>query len=68
MVNIPVTFNYKGKEYNGHFSQVSGAGSTAMFHLNVNGFYWGRLRYSDFTNGWGFDTTPTTEGLEKLAR
>ena len=67
MVSIPVTFNYNGKEYKGHFTQVLGAGSTAMFHLTVDGFYFGRLRYSEFANGWVFDHTPNTEGLERSA-
>ncbi len=64
---IAVTFEYNGKQYSGHFSQVSGAGSTSMFHLTVDRAYWGRLRYSDFTNGWCFDPTPKNPGMEALA-
>lgn len=45
MSNIPVTFIYKGKEYKGYFSKVAGASSSALFHLNVGGFYWGKLWY-----------------------
>lgn len=67
MENIPVTFSLDGEEYKGYFSKVMGAGSTAMFHLNVAGYYWGRLRFCQFSNGWCFDPSPKTQGLEKLA-
>lgn len=66
MDNIPIAFEFKGKKYSGHFSKVSGSGSTATFYLTVDKFYWGRLRLSDFNNTWCFDPTPKTEGLEKL--
>ena len=67
MDNIPVTFTYNGKEYRGYFPKVMGAGSTAMFHLNVGRFYWGRLRFSEFTNNWCFDATPKNPEMENLA-
>lgn len=67
MDNMPITFEFNGKNYAGFFSKVSGAGSTATFHLMVERFYWGRLRFSDFNNSWCFHPTPKTEGLEKLS-
>lgn len=45
MPSIPVTFNYRSKEYSGTLSRVSGAGNEEMWHLNVNGFHFGRLFY-----------------------
>lgn len=67
MDKIHVKFEFEGKTYAGFFTNVHGGGSTAIFHLSVNDFYWGRLRYSDVTDSWCFDQTPKTKGLEKLA-
>ena len=45
-----------------------GGGHTSTFHLmDKNNYYLGRLRYSDFTNGWVFDPTPKTQELKGLA-
>jgi hypothetical protein len=43
--NIPVTFELKGKTYSGNLSQVSGAGATAMFFLDVDGYHYGQLSF-----------------------
>lgn len=67
MDKMRVTFELNAKSYSGFFSKVSGSGSTATFHLIVDGFYWGRLRFSELNNSWCFDPTPKTKGLEKLA-
>lgn len=64
---VPITFDFEGKQYSGFFTQVSGAGSTAMFHLTVDGFYYGRLRYSEFSHNWCFDATPENEGMKKIS-
>jgi len=40
---VPITFQFKGKEYSGYFSKVAGAGSSSMFHLMVDGYYFGQL-------------------------
>ena len=44
---IPISFDYQGKKYSGHFHPVSGSGYTAVYHLIVNKYYKGEIRYSD---------------------
>lgn len=61
---IPIRFRYKGTVCTGILAQVMGGGGSSVYHLYVNRFYWGRLRYAD---GWCFDPTPKTQGLEVLA-
>lgn len=65
MNGIPITFEFEGKTYSGFFQSVMGAGSSAMFHLMIDNFYFGRLRFSDFTNDWVFDGNKP--GMEKMA-
>jgi hypothetical protein len=60
MNQIPVTFQFSGKQYSGSLDQVSGSGDVAIFHLMVDRYYWGRLR---FTDQWVFDATPSTQEL-----
>ena len=67
MINVPVTFEFKGEAYSGCLSQVIGAGSTAMFYLMIDRFYYGRLRHSDFQGAWVFDTNKGSMGWEILA-
>lgn len=62
---IDITFEFEGKKYSGSLHQVSGAGSSAMFHLMINKYYWGRLRFSDFTGDWVFEGNKP--GMENLA-
>lgn len=50
---IPIRFEHDGKEYSGHFSKVSGGGSTALFHLYIDKFYYGQLFLTD-KYGWKF--------------
>ena len=64
---MTIRFKYKGKEYTGELSKVSGAGDTGVYHLMVDNYYWGRLRFSSFEKKWIFDITPKTEGMEVLA-
>ena len=52
MDKIPVMVQFEGKEYLGYFSQVMGGSSNSMFHLMVDGYYWGRLSFSEFANAW----------------
>ena len=56
--HIPITFEYNGEKFTGSFGKVMGAGSTSMFHLTIDRFYCGRLRYNDFLQTWVFDPTP----------
>jgi hypothetical protein len=68
MIDIPITFIYSGKEYNGHFNRVAGAANTSVFHLYDNKkFFLGRLRFSGYSNGFVFDPTPKSEELKELA-
>lgn len=53
MQKIPITFEYEGMPYTGHFRQVSGSGSVATFHLMIDNFYQGQLVHTD-DNGWQF--------------
>lgn len=52
MKKIPIQFDYKGKHYEGHFSEVSGA-SANLWHLMIDNFYKGQLIFSE-TYGWAF--------------
>lgn len=65
MLAIPITFECEGKTYTGELSQVMGGGSTSTFHLMINKYYCGRLRYGP--DGWVFDGTPKTMEFETLA-
>ena len=66
MEHIPVEFEAKGKQYSGYLIRVSGAAETAMFHLMIDNYYYGRLRFSSFTNAWEFDTNAGSQGWENL--
>lgn len=39
---IPVSFNYAGQRYQGHFKEVAGA-SGKGWHLMINGYYRGQM-------------------------
>jgi hypothetical protein len=62
MNGIPVTFDFEGKTYRGTLTEVLGSGATAMWHLMVDKYYWGRLRYTD---SWVLDTNKP--GMESKA-
>ncbi|MFT3680713.1 MAG: hypothetical protein QM791_23740 [Ferruginibacter sp.] len=62
MLNVPVSFKIDGKLQNGTLEPVYGAGAK-VWHLMVNKFYWGRLR---FTDRWEFDPAKH-ESLKDLA-
>ncbi len=62
--SIPLTFEFQGLSYSGYFHRVQGAGNTAVFYLNIDHYYYGRLRY---TNEWVFDTNKLSKGWEILA-
>ena len=49
----PVSFEYQGKKYIGILSKVSGAGTSAVWHLMVDNYYWGALSY---TTKWVFNS------------
>jgi hypothetical protein len=50
-----IRFTHRDKEYIGEFDKVSGAGQGGVYHLMIDKFYKGRLRFSTFTNTWVFD-------------
>jgi hypothetical protein len=55
MPNLPLIFTYAGKQYDGELTQVQGAGGTSVYHLMIQNYYCGRLRFSAFNNRWVFD-------------
>ncbi|WP_147202800.1 hypothetical protein [Segetibacter aerophilus] len=77
MNDIRVVFDFKGKEYKGILSPLSGAGTLGNYHLMVDNYYWGTLSYSQgsegfnggvhaFPAGWVFDS-PSHPELNELA-
>lgn len=50
-MDIPISFDYKGKHYEGTFSEVSGA-AAKMWHLTINGYHCGQLLLLE--RGWVF--------------
>ena len=68
-MEVHVSFTFKNKEYQGILSEVMGAGSSSIFHLYVDKFYYGNLLFSSFSNSFVFHPSPPLEkqGLEELA-
>ena len=52
MKKIPIQFDYKGKHYEGRFSEVFGAAANS-WHLMIDNFYKGQLIHS-VNNGFTF--------------
>jgi hypothetical protein len=52
---MPIRFTHNGKEYIGELQKVQGAGETAVYHLIIDKYYKGRLRFSSSENKWVFD-------------
>lgn len=50
-MKTPISFDYKGKHYEGTLSEVKGAG-TKTWHLTINGYHRGQLLLLD--RGWAF--------------
>lgn len=61
---IPITFEYEGKQYSGHFSQVSGAASSGTFHLMIDHYYCGQLI---LTENFGWQFTSQTKKFQELS-
>jgi hypothetical protein len=64
-MDIPITFQFRGKTFSGHLLPVMGAGASSVWHLVINKFFYGRLRLTD--GKWFFDTNKRSEGMEELA-
>jgi len=62
---IPIVFQFNGKEYRGDLSPVFGAGEHNHFHLMIDNYYCGRLRFANCE--WVFDSNPLSKGWERLA-
>ncbi|MES2620192.1 MAG: hypothetical protein V4615_05000 [Bacteroidota bacterium] len=43
---LPITFNYQGETVTGNFKQIGGAGGKCWY-LFVDGFYRGKVTYTD---------------------
>lgn len=65
MLKIPITFTFRQKEYTGYFQQVSGGGSSSLFHLIVDGYYWGQLFNTE--SGWRFYSNAYPEMTEMFS-
>jgi len=54
--NIPVSFEYKGRKYEGRFKAVNGGGSSGHWHLEIEKndryYYFGQLLKTE--SGWSF--------------
>jgi hypothetical protein len=61
---IQVSFDFKGKHYDGHLSAVHGGG-VHHYHLMIENYYYGRLRFLE--GEWVFDTNRGSAGWETLA-
>ena len=64
MIDIPISFDFNGQHYHGFLSPVHGSG-THVYHLMVNNFFKGRLRYVH--DEWVFDTNDGSKGWDSLA-
>jgi hypothetical protein len=55
-VDVPITFEYKGKTSTGHLSSGTGSSGTMYdhWHLMVDKFYYGQLNYSGHCEYWLF--------------
>ena len=49
---IPISFSYDGKAYSGNFKTVSGGGSSSLFFLMIDNYFYGQLFYTAY--GWQF--------------
>ena len=65
MNKVPIIFEHQGREYKGSFDGVQGSGTSKMWHLMVDNFYRGRLRFTD--RGWVSDTTPKNPAMAELS-
>jgi hypothetical protein len=54
-LKLPIEFEYEGIYFKGHFSDVSGAGSSSMFHLTINGLYYGQF-WKTAQGDWKFSS------------
>lgn len=51
---IPVTFDHKGKTFNGYFSEVTGAGTASAWQLYDNENYYHGQLIINARNEWVF--------------
>ena len=65
---IPVTFEHETNRFTGYFSKVTGAGSTAIWHLNdEKGYHLGRLPIG-WKDQWYFDESKPVGKLSEPAQ
>jgi hypothetical protein len=50
-----ISFVYNGRQVIANLDQVQGAGATGVYHLTIDNYYRGRLRFSTFDNKWVLD-------------
>ena len=61
-LKVPTTFFYNDKLIEGELRFVNGSGN--LYHLMVDGYYWGQLNFSTCV-GWQF--TSNTVDLHQLS-
>jgi hypothetical protein len=62
---IPIEFDFQDEHYTGFLQPVSGSGGNSIYHLMIDGFYYGGLR--KVRDRWILDSNPKSKGMEVLA-
>lgn len=65
MERIPVQFDYEGIWFDGYFVKIAGAASGGLYHLMINGTYWGQLWKTE-NYGWRFGSSNDNNMFEEL--
>lgn len=67
MERVPITFEHNHIIYTGHFSVVTGGANAALFHLMINGYFYGQLFYSaEHWQFYGIDFNNYERFLQRL--
>jgi hypothetical protein len=62
MEDIPVSFDYKGKHYEGFLSEVTGGGGST-WHLMIDKYYCGALHWTPYRGFWFSSQTGEFEDI-----
>ena len=65
-MKISVLLTLLDRQFSGLLVKVSGAGDSSMFHLMIDNYYYGRLRYSQFEQRWVFDSNKKSDMVQPL--
>lgn len=64
-MDVRITFQHKGKVYSGTFVQVSGGGSSSLWHLKINNYHHGQLFITEHF-GWRWASNSDQDFEEHL--